>query len=201
MKVRTGTTGPVDITPSARRLTGSLRDLGYDFSAAVADIIDNSIAAGAARIEVEIVFDGARSYIAVADDGRGMTAAELGEALRFGTRRQYLSGELGRYGLGLKTASISQCRRLSVATRRSVVNRRITVRSLDLDHIAARDRWEVIDPPSGSVIHRRSDWLDHGPGTIVLWEGLDRVLPERDPDGGWVERTPLTNAVPERSTP
>src|SRR6266851_121084 len=124
MKVRTGTTGPVDITPSARRLTGSLRDLGYDFSAAVADIIDNSIAAGAARIEVEIVFDGARSYIAVADDGRGMTAAELGEALRFGTRRQYLSGELGRYGLGLTTASISQCRRLSVATRRSVVNRR-----------------------------------------------------------------------------
>jgi hypothetical protein len=180
--------GPVDITPSARRLTGSLRDLGYDFTTAVADIVDNSIAARAGKIEVEIVFDGPRSYVAIADDGVGMTAGELNEALRFGTRRRYRSGELGRYGLGLKTASISQARRVSVATRRSARNRRIAVRSLDLDHIGSRDRWEVIDPPPGSAINRRSDWLDQGTGTIVLWENLDRVLPEKRPEGGWARR-------------
>ncbi len=109
----------VDVTPSARRLTGSLRDIGYDFVAALADLVDNSVAAGASEVEIEIVFDGPASFVLIADNGSGMTETELNEALRFGTRRDYELGELGRYGLGLKTASISQGRRVTVS-RRSV---------------------------------------------------------------------------------
>ena len=69
-----------DVTPSARRLTGSLRDIGYDFVAALADVVDNSVAAGATQVDIEIVFDGYESYVLIADDGYGMTEAQLHEA-------------------------------------------------------------------------------------------------------------------------
>jgi hypothetical protein len=179
---------PIDVTPSARRLTGSLRDIGYDFVAALADIVDNSVAAGSSEVNIEIVFDGAHSYVLIADDGNGMTESELNEALRFGTRRAYELGDLGRYGLGLKTASISQCRRVTVVTRRALTYRRLAAKTLDLDHIETSDRWEVIDPPAGSHAGRSLEWLNTSPGTVVLWENLDRVLPERRPEGGWARR-------------
>src|SRR3954470_6775909 len=94
-----------EIRPSASRLIGSLRDIGYDFATAVADLVDNSIAAGAGRIDIVTEFDGADSRIYIADDGAGMTDTDLIEGLRFGSRREYGRGDLGRYGLGLKTAS------------------------------------------------------------------------------------------------
>ncbi len=179
---------PVDVTPSARRLTGSLRDIGYEFVAALADIVDNSVAAAAAKVEVEVVFNGGDSYVVIADDGTGMGEGQLCEALRFGSRRTYENGELGRYGLGLKTASISQCRRLTVATRRARTYRRLHVKSLDIDHIARTDRWEVVDPPIESAVHRSLEWLGGNPGTVVFWENLDRVLPEQRQEGGWARR-------------
>lgn len=179
---------PVDVTPSARRLTGSLRDIGYDFVAALADLVDNSIAAGATKVDVELVFAGRSSYVLIADDGAGMTEGQLHEALRFGTRREYELGDLGRYGLGLKTASISQCRRLTVVSRRSRSRRRLAMKSLDMDHIAAADRWEVVDPPDDSAAYRSLDWLNEGPGTVVLWEHLDRVMPDNRSEGGWARR-------------
>lgn len=179
---------PVDVTPSARRLTGSLRDIGYDFVAALADLVDNSVTANATLVEIEVVFDGADSYVLIADDGDGMSESELNEALRFGTRRDYDIGDLGRYGLGLKTASISQCRRVTVVTRRALTYRRLAAKTLDLDHIADTDRWEVIEPPGDSPVHRALEWLDEGPGTVVFWGNLDRVLPERRPEGGWARR-------------
>jgi Histidine kinase-, DNA gyrase B-, and HSP90-like ATPase len=107
----------LQVTPSAARLTQSLRDIGYDFPAAVADIVDNSVAAGASTVEVDIEFDGADSRVFIADDGVGMTSHALTEALRYGTRRGYARGDLGRYGLALKTASLSQCRCLTVVSR------------------------------------------------------------------------------------
>src|ERR1700728_1565074 len=138
--------GSAAITPSAARLTESLRDIGYDFPSAIADIVDNSIMAGATRVEIEIDFDGADSLVSVADNGCGMTANGLTEALRYGSRRTYSRGDLGRYGLGLKTASLSQCRSLTVVTRSSVAASRVSVRTLDLDLIAEWDEWLVIDP-------------------------------------------------------
>lgn len=176
------------ITPSAARLTESLRDIGYDFPAAVANIVDNSVMAGATRVEILIEFDGLDSSVTVADNGCGMTANGLVEALRYGTRRTYARGDLGRYGLGLKTASLSQCRSVTVVTRSSLTATRISVRELDLDLIAEWDEWLVVDPVRSPAVAHARDWLAEGPGTVVMWRKLDRVLPEKHPDGGWARR-------------
>jgi hypothetical protein len=183
-----GQRGPVDITPSASRLTQSLRDIGYDFNSALADLADNSISAGACRIDIEVVFEGDRSYVLIADDGWGMSSAELSEALRFGTRRDYADGDLGRYGLGLKTASISQCRQLTVVTRRNRARCQQVARTLSIDWISATDRWEVTYPPEGSASERAYEWLRQGTGTVVVWEHLDRILPKGRHEGAWAKR-------------
>jgi hypothetical protein len=176
------------ITPSAARLTESLRDVGYDFPAAVADLVDNSVMAGATRIDVAIEFDGADSSVTIADNGRGMTPNGLVEALRYGSRRRYSRGDLGRYGLGLKTASLSQCRSVSVVTRSSLPSSRTAARMLDLDLIAEWDEWLVVDPVRDHVVSRARELLQEGPGTIVIWRKLDRVLPDKSPHGGWAKR-------------
>lgn len=183
-----GSGSSIDVTPSARRLTDSLRDIGYDFVSALADIVDNSVSAGAARVEIEIEHAGDRSTVTIADDGLGMTEREVNEALRLGSRRGYSADDLGRFGLGLKTASLSQARRLTVVSRRSKQNRRITSRALDLDRVAATDRWMLYDPWDSSAVQRSLAWLDRSPGTVVVWENLDRILPAREPDGSWAKR-------------
>lgn len=164
------------IAPSAARLTNSLRDIGYDLPAAVADLVDNSVAAGASR--VEIVFDTAAEdpRILIADDGGGMSAHQLNEALRFGTRRSYREGELGRYGLGLKTASLSQGRRLTVVSRRPPAGP-VAVRQLDLDTIEEFDEWLVVHPGNTGSVLRAREMLAEQLNTVVVWECLDRLLP------------------------
>lgn len=164
------------VAPSAARLTNSLRDIGYDLPSAVADLVDNSVAAGAGR--VEIVFDTTADdpRILIADDGGGMSANQLNEALRFGTRRTYTSGELGRYGLGLKTASLSQGRRLTVVSRRPPAGP-VAVRQLDLDTIADFDEWLIVHPGNTASVLRARELLAEQFNTVVVWECLDRLLP------------------------
>jgi hypothetical protein len=174
------------VTPSAARLTRSLRDIGYDFVSAVADLVDNSIAAGASEVHIDIAFDGADSMVMIADDGEGMSANAVSEALRFGSRRDYVQGDLGRYGLGLKTASLSQCRVLTVVSRRRGAVR-TSVRQIDLDLIEEWDEWVVVDPGRTPAVARARRGLTEGMNTVIVWEYLDRVLPE-DMDGGWARR-------------
>jgi hypothetical protein len=173
------------VTPSAARLATSLRDIGYDFATAVADIVDNSIAAGATDIDVRFFAEPPR--IVIADNGSGMTANALNEALRFGSRREYSEGDLGRYGLGLKTASLSQCRSLTVATRdaRMVPT---SVRQLNLDIIDEWDEWLVVDPGQSGCIEEAQAELALHAGTIVIWDDLDRAFPGRYTDGAWAKR-------------
>src|SRR5688572_11837671 len=118
--------------PSARRLIRSLRSLGYDFSAAVADLVDNSISAAATEVLIDVEFDGDHSRVRIADNGVGMSKAQLEEAMRYGSERDYDENELGKFGLGLKTASLSQCQRLSVASRQNT-SRGIHVFCWDLE--------------------------------------------------------------------
>ena len=106
--------------PSAKRLIKSLRDIGYDFSTAVADLVDNSIEAGASRVDIVVGFYGDDSYVRISDNGRGMTHAELKEAMRYGSEREYHEEDLGKFGLGLKTASMSQCQRFSVVSKTKI---------------------------------------------------------------------------------
>jgi len=177
-----------ELPPSAARLTNSLRDIGHDFPTAIADLVDNSVAAGANRVDVDLKFEGSHSYVVVNDDGSGMTAGELREALRFGTRREYGVGDLGRYGLGLKTAPLSQGRRVTVVTRRSPTRAVIAALALDLDLIEEYDEWFVLEPEQSEGLQQATQRLRHTSGTCVILDKLDRVLPERRPSGGWARR-------------
>lgn len=183
-----------EIIPDAARTVASLRDIGYDTPRAIADLVDNSVAAGATEVDVTFHFAGKRSWIRVTDNGGGMDASTLQEALRYGSVREYGSDDLGKFGFGLKTASTSQCRRVVVASRRAKKNTRLEVRCLDLEHIEETSRWEIlvldgVDRPK----HVTEPLLRQG-GTVILLENLDRILEYKDPWGEWARRKLLALA-------
>ena len=178
----------VELIPSAKRLVLSLRDLGYDFKHAVADLVDNSVAAGASRVDIQMHFDGSDSWLRISDNGSGMTGPTINEAMRFGTEREYGDDELGKFGLGLKTASLSQCARFTVASRQSSQTRRVEVRQWDLDHVARTNRWEIIDVPARDRPDHLIEPLQTSTGTVILWEQLDRVLGYRIPWGKMAQK-------------
>lgn len=173
----------IPVIPSAKRLINSLRNLRYDFVKAVADIVDNSIQAGATKVDISMKFEGKDSWIRIADNGKGMTSEEITEAMRLGTKREYIKNELGRFGLGMKTASISQCRRLTVASRSTVDGADIEVRRLDLDEIERSDSWEIIDLPPAQCSPKITEPLSNANGTVIFWDFLDRVMKYRIPSG------------------
>ncbi len=156
-------------------LMQSLRAVGYTTQAALADLIDNSIAAGATTVAIN--FDAAaEGYLATVDDGRGMDEATLVAAMRFGSRdpREIRSGmDLGRFGLGLKTASLSQCRRFTIA---SVQAGTLSLARWDLDECERRGTWWLERPPSSDLPREVLDALmAQATGTAVVWERLDRL--------------------------
>jgi anti-sigma regulatory factor (Ser/Thr protein kinase) len=177
----------VTVLPSARKLMASLRDIGYDLPSAIADLVDNSIDAGAENVRVTFAEEGSQSWVRVVDDGMGMGSAELDEAMRYGSSRSYSADALGHFGLGLKTASLSQCRRLTVASRRRQGGR-IAVRRWDLDLVAKRDSWDLENPSRSELPAQLLEPLEGGTGTVVLWENLDRILAFRNPDGAATKR-------------
>lgn len=156
----------------------ALRGLGYSTASALADIIDNSIAAAACRVDVDFTWTASASRVTILDNGRGMDAPELERAMRLGDRNPLdarASSDLGRFGLGLKTASFSQCRRLTVASRR---DGQTSCLRWDLDEIVASggQEWELLEGPaegSGSVL---AALPPEGTGTLVIWELLDRIV-------------------------
>jgi hypothetical protein len=183
------------VLPSARKLMGSLRDIGYDLPSAIADLVDNSIDAGAENVNVTFGEQGADSWIRIVDDGMGMTPRGLDEAMRYGSQRTYSDSALGHFGLGLKTGSLSQCRRLTVGSRRRR-NAPFAVRRWDLDLVAERDSWDLDTPPRKELPPQLLEPLSKGAGTVVLWERLDRVLAFRNPDGAATRRA-LANMASE----
>jgi Histidine kinase-, DNA gyrase B-, and HSP90-like ATPase len=166
----------VEVIPSARRLVQSLRDLGYDFVHAVADLVDNSIAAGATRVAIDLKWSGPDSWIRVADNGSGMSGTTITEAMRFGSEREYDVDDLGKFGLGLKTASLSQSRRLTVASRIDRNQKRIEVRRWDLDYVEKSNKWEIEILGPDERDDKLVEPLHEQTGTVLLWESLERVL-------------------------
>jgi hypothetical protein len=176
-------TDHVTIIPSARRLMHSLRDMGYDAPSAIAELVDNSIDADATEIDITIHHAGRESWIRVADNGSGMTPRRLEEAMRYGSDRAYEEDDLGAFGLGLKTGSLSQCRCLSVASR-TTVGGRWAIRRWDLDRIAEHDEWRLERIGARSAPPELTGPLRATGGTCVLLQRLDRVLGYARPDGG-----------------
>jgi hypothetical protein len=166
------------VSPPAAAMLGSMRALGYDLPAAIADIVDNSIAAEARHVWIDFHWDGSDSRISITDDGRGMSTTELVAAMRPGTRHpedQRDAKDLGRFGLGLKTAAISQGRRLVVWSRRATT---ASIRCWDLDHVGVADDWQLLKPRQISDIGRSLPRR----GTVVILEKLDRLVGETDVD-------------------
>lgn len=156
----------------------ALRGLGYSTAAALADIIDNSVSAGATEVHITFKWCGARSRIIVLDNGRGMSDSELESAMTLGDKNPLddrASSDLGRFGMGLKTASFSQCRRLTVAT---VKNSLLSCLRWDLDELAANldAGWLLFEGPANGSEMLITPLLDHKNGTLVLWEILDRIV-------------------------
>jgi anti-sigma regulatory factor (Ser/Thr protein kinase) len=173
-----------EVIPSAKRLILSLRDMGYDFSTAVADLVDNSIEAGATLVKINVEFDGDDSWVRLVDNGSGMTLSNLKEAMRYGSEREYDDEkDLGKFGLGLKTASMSQCQRLTVATRSDPKRREINAFCWDLDHVTKTNRWEIVQPDQKNLKLVLDENLLTGTGTVVFWQRLDRILGYKLPYG------------------
>ncbi len=172
-------TAPISAPPFASALMGSLRGVGYSTEAAVADLVDNSISAGARHVWLDMTWDGQGSHVTLLDDGAGMGVEQLTEAMRLGSAdptATRLPGDLGRFGLGLKTASFSQCRVLTVASKRRG-STAIGVRRWDLDYVAkvARD-WTLLSTPKPGS-EKLLDLLQPlESGTLVVWEDLDRLV-------------------------
>lgn len=153
----------------------AMRDIGYSFESAVADIVDNSIAAGAMHVALRYGWEAEMPWIAVIDDGSGMSRQELLEAMRPGSKDPRLEREkhdLGRFGLGLKTASFSQCRELTVLTKQSDL---INAMRWDLDRVAATDRWEITELTETEVSEIPCGPLATLNGTMVVWRKIDRL--------------------------
>ncbi len=165
--------------PRAGAMMEALRGLGYSTAAALADIIDNSISAGAGEVRIDFTWDGADSRITVLDDGRGMSESELEVAMRLGGKSPLdlrAPDDLGRFGMGLKTASFSQCRRLTVASRKDGGS--ISCLRWDLDEIAARtdDAWVLFENPAKGSEQHLEPLRGRDRGTLVLWEVPDRIV-------------------------
>ena len=165
-----------NLPPYAPTLIESTRAIGYSLESAVADIIDNSIAAYASKIDLFFFpIDGA--YIAVLDNGKGMNEEELDLAMQYGSKNPTEirdSKDLGRFGLGLKTASLSQCRSLSVITKQgdSIKGRR-----WDIDHVADAGDWSLLmlDEEEIRAIPQIEYLMKYETGTLVVWQKLDRL--------------------------
>jgi hypothetical protein len=165
--------------PRAAALIESLRGLGYSAATAIADIIDNSIAAACTAVELHFEWAGSDSWISILDNGRGMTPDVLDQAMRLGDRNpleQRSAKDLGRFGLGLKTASFSQARRLTVASRAAGGPTDCLRWDLDLLAVPGDEGWHLLEGPEPGSVDRLSPLSQHESGTIVLLEKLDRLV-------------------------
>lgn len=165
-----------NLPPYAPTLIESTRAIGYSLEAAIADIVDNSIAANASNVDIFFFpVDGA--YIAILDNGHGMDETGLDLAMQYGSKNpseERDTKDLGRFGLGLKTASLSQCRCLSVVTKQGD---RIQGRRWDIDHVAEVGDWSllVLDQEEMKDIPQIENLMQFESGTLVVWQKLDRL--------------------------
>jgi hypothetical protein len=175
----------IAVDPDVGRISEGLRDTGYEFNTAVADIIDNSIAASAHVIDVRLGIDfGGNALVSIGDDGCGMDRDGLINAMRYGSDQRANLASLGKFGLGLKTASTAFCKRLIVISRASGSD--APLRAVwDLEFIAAARAWSLqLDAPSKEEEALLNEVAKGKAGTVVLWDKIDRLLTEyKRPDG------------------
>ncbi len=162
----------VRLPPPAASFFESMRDVGYTMETALADIVDNSLTARATTIDIFADVD-PDFTVSVVDNGHGMTRDELFEAMTYASRDPRDAREksdLGRFGLGLKLASLSQCRKLTVVTRKEG---QTSAGIWDQSHIDRTKEWDLLlpdDPMSVPYADRLGE-----SGTVVLWRDIDTL--------------------------
>lgn len=181
---------PVYMPPDAATLMWSTRSIGYTTPSAVADLIDNSISANASIIKLEFI-SGDNSYVSILDNGNGMSSEELQTAMKYGSGNPMAiraESDLGRFGLGLKTASLSQCRKLTVASKK---NGETNAFCWDLDHIFAVKAWELLrlNQEEIQALPQAEALSLMEEGTVVVWNNLDKMCAgDVDKDQGFLLR-------------
>jgi len=161
--------------PEASSMIETFRAIGYSMEAAVADVIDNSISAEAKNIWINFDWKGSETWLSIKDDGFGMNNEELIQAMKPGSKNP-LDGrstkDLGRFGLGLKTASFSQCRKLTVISKKE--GYRQSFWTWDLDYVKESGKWELLKFLPDAKMESEID--NQKSGTIVLWNDIDRLV-------------------------
>jgi hypothetical protein len=183
------------LPPDPSRLIEGLRDTGYDFNTALADIVDNSVDANATRVRIWIRMDmDGDVTVSVADNGHGMDQNDLLNAMTYGSKGKKDKNSLGKFGLGLKTASTAFARRLSVITRTPDTG--TCKATWDLDHVERKKAWEVLlDQPSAEEVALLNEAAEGGAGTLVMWEKVDRVIKAYVNSGGAPARNALKKVI------
>ena len=160
--------------PCAASMIETFRAIGYNIETAVADIIDNSISANAKNVWVTRHWHGDKSFITIKDDGCGMNSQEIIDAMRPGSHsplEERSKTDLGRFGLGLKTASFSQCRKSTVLSKKSGYHSAYW--TWDLDYVAQTNEWTLLQWIP-EYLDESVDDIEHG--TLVIWSDLDKVV-------------------------
>lgn len=156
--------------PDAERTFEAIRSLGYDLNSSIADLIDNSISAGGKSIYVDLIHNGNGFTLSVVDNGKGMSSRQLEEAMRVGSRGVYGAKDLGKFGMGMKTASLSHCDRLMVFSRNK--RKGLCGYCWDLDYVKDEEGWALqeLDQKEISGLIQENPRKLKGTGTIVLWD-------------------------------
>lgn len=167
--------------PEASSMIETFRAIGYSIETAIADILDNSISAGARNIWIDYLWKGPYTIIGIMDDGCGMSNKELIRAMRPGSISPLTEREehdLGRFGLGLKTASFSQCRKFCVISKKDASESYWT---WDLDYVNKEKAWKLIKYKP-EEIDFLNQWNYLQSGTTVLWWDIDRLTKDTHTD-------------------
>ena len=192
---------PVVLPPQAARTIEGLRDTGYEPSDALEDIIDNSIAAGATEVLVRVWMDPTgEPLVTVADNGHGMDEAGLINAMTYGSAARLNQASLGKFGLGLKTASTAMCRQLTVVTR-AADGGTPQAATWDLDFVQERNEWLLQRPdPTPEQVELLNEAAAGGAGTLVIWSKVDRLMNEYSNPTGRAAQNALARRVEEFRT-
>jgi hypothetical protein len=161
--------------PEASSMIETFRAIGYNVETAVADIIDNSISAGASNVWVNFEWKGSETWLSIKDDGSGMNNEELIQAMRPGSKNPLEdrgSNDLGRFGLGLKTASFSQARKLTVLSKK--LGCAPAYWTWDLDYVNQTGQWNLIKYLPENL--NEQEYSENETGTLVMWNDIDRVV-------------------------
>lgn len=162
--------------PFAPQLIESMRSLGYSFETAIADLVDNSISANATKIDIFLT-PSINPKLIIFDNGCGMDEKKLEEALRYGSKNpmeERIDTDLGRFGLGLKSASLSQCRKLIVASKK---DKKVSCFSWDIDLVYEKKGWVIIQYNQEEIAKLPMINLfdDIDSGTYILLQNFDRI--------------------------